>query len=252
MEEKLPGPMSKVRVAALADLHFGRHPVEAYHPVFTEANANADVLIICGDLTDHGRPDEAQGLARLITQSLRVPVVAVLGNHDCESAQDAAVAQTLRDAGVHMLDGDSVEVHGVGFAGTKGFCGGFGPRALGPWGEAMIKAFVQETLGETLKLETALARLKTPSRIAILHYSPVAATVQGEPLEIFPFLGSSRLEEPLIRYDVTAVFHGHAHHGQHEGTTTKGAPVFNVSLPLLQHSSPPRNMHIIEVDGHIS
>jgi len=176
----------------------------------------------------------------------------VLGNHDYESSQEPLVSQTLRDAGVHLLDGDSVEVSGVGFAGVKGFCGGFGPRALGSWGEPMIKAFVQESLAEALKLETALARLKTPSRIVLLHYSPVAATVAGEPLEIFPFLGSSRLEEPLLRYEVTAVFHGHAHHGQHEGQTAKGAPVFNVSLPLLQHSTPPRNMHIIEIDGYAS
>lgn len=241
-----------VRVGALADLHFGRHPADFYVPVFADINQQADVLVIGGDLTDHGRQDEAQGLARLLTQSVRVPIIAVLGNHDFESSQEAEVRQALREAGVHVLDGDSVEVRGVGFAGTKGFCGGFGARALGPWGEASIKGFVQETLAESLKLETALARLKTSSRIAVLHYSPVAATVVGEPLEIYPFLGSSRLEEPLMRYDVSAVFHGHAHHGQHAGATTTGVPVFNVSLPLLQHSTPPRNLHVIEVDGYAS
>jgi len=213
-------------------------------------NTRADVLVICGDLTDHGRPEEAAGLARVLTQCLRVPAVGVLGNHDCEAAQEPVVLQTLRDAGLHMLDGDSVEIAGVGFAGTKGFCGGFGPRALGPWGEATIKAFVKETLDEALKLETALARLKTASRIVLLHYSPVADTVEGEPPEIFAFLGSSRLEEPLIRYDITAVFHGHAHHGRRIGRTTKGSPVFNVSLPLLQQASPAEHMHVIEVDGY--
>ena len=243
---------TRVRVAAIADLHFGRHPAEFYQPVFAEVNARADVLVICGDLTDHGRPDEAEGLARLITQTVRTPVVAVLGNHDWESGAVPAITHTLVGAGIHLLDGDSVEIAGIGFAGIKGFCGGFGARALGPWGEATIKAFVQETIAEALKLETALARLKTPSRVALLHYSPVEATVLGEPPEIFPFLGSSRLEEPLLRYDVSVVFHGHAHHGQTEGRTARGVPVFNVSLPLLQRQTPPENIRVFEVDGYAS
>jgi Icc-related predicted phosphoesterase len=239
----------KVRIGAVADLHFGRHPPEFYPPVFTQASADADVLALCGDLTDHGKVEEAEGLARVIRQWSRVPCVAVLGNHDYESGQVEALHRTLAAAGVTMLDGDAAEIRGVGFAGTKGFCGGFGPRALGPWGEPMIKSFVQETLDETLKLERALARLRTPARIVLLHYSPVVSTVEGEPPEIFAFLGSSRLEEPLTRYEVTAVFHGHAHHGQHEGHTSQGAPVFNVSLPLLQRLAVPRLLHVIEVDG---
>jgi len=238
-----------VRIAATADLHFGRHPTEFYPPLFAEANQHGDILLICGDLTDHGRIEEAQGLARVIAQTSRVPIVCVLGNHDFESSQVDGLRQTLTDAGVHVLDGDSVELLGVGFAGVKGFCGGFGPRALGPWGEPMIKAFVQETLGEALKLETALARLRSTTRVAVLHYSPVAATVQGEPAEIFPFLGSSRLEEPLMRYGVAAVFHGHAHHGQFEGRIASGAPVYNVSLSLLQHATPPRLLHVITVEA---
>jgi len=234
-----------VRIAAVADLHFGRHPAEFYPPIFSEASATADVLVLCGDVTDHGRVDEAQGLARAINQSSRVPVVGVLGNHDFESGHPDGVRDTLREAGVSMLDGDSVEIYGIGFAGVKGFCGGFGPRALGPWGEATIKAFVQETLAEALKLETALARLKSKTRVAVLHYSPVAATVEGEPLEIYPFLGSSRLEEPLTRYGVSAVFHGHAHHGRQEGRTSQGIVVYNVSLPLLQSGTPPRLMRVL-------
>jgi Icc-related predicted phosphoesterase len=136
----------------------------------------------------------------------------------------------------------------VGVAGIKGFCGGFGPRALGAWGEAMIKQFVQEAIGEALKLETALARVSSPSRLAILHYAPVASTVEGEPLEIYPFLGSSRLEEPLNRYPVQAVFHGHAHHGRPEGRTTKDVPVFNVSLPLLRRVQPERPFRLFTVN----
>jgi Icc-related predicted phosphoesterase len=230
-----------VRITATADLHFGRHPVETYGPALAAATADADVLAICGDLTDHGRPDEAEGIAKLLTQFVRVPripIVAVLGNHDYESGQEAAIRGILGDAGIRVLDGDAIEINGVGFAGVKGFCGGFGARALGSWGEALIKAFVQETVAEALKLETALARLRSVPRVALLHYAPVAATVEGEPLEIYPFLGSSRLEDPLNRYEVAAVFHGHAHHGQPEGRTTNGAPVFNVSMPLLQRTQP--------------
>ena len=226
------------RVVAIADLHFGRHAAETYAPLLAQATTDADVLAVCGDLTDHGRLEEAQAVSRLLVQNSRVPVVAVLGNHDYESGQHEAVQRVLTDAGIHVLDGESIEIAGVGFAGTKGFCGGFGPRALGAWGEPIIKAFVQEAVSETLKLEAALGRLRSTTRIALLHYAPVVSTVEGEPLEIYPFLGSTRLEEPLVRYEVHAVFHGHAHHGRAEGHTTAGAPVFNVSLPLLQRTQP--------------
>ena len=174
--------------------------------------------------------------ARLLARELAVvgvPIVAVLGNHDLESGQGARVSQILSEAGVHVLDGESVEVHGVGFAGVKGFCGGFGRGALGAWGEPAVKAFVQEAMDEALKLERALATLRTLHRVAILHYAPVRDTVEGEPLEIFPYLGSSRLEEPLGRYPVDVVFHGHAHNGRLEGRTVARTPVRNVSLPLL-------------------
>ena len=153
--------------------------------------------------------------------------------------------ETLRAAGMVVLDGDAHEVGGLGFAGIKGFCGGFGRHALGPWGETIIKSFVHETLAEALKLETALARLRSSARVALLHYAPVAATVEGEPLEIFPFLGSSRLEEPLVRYGVAAVFHGHAHHGQPQGRLSTGVPVYNVSFPLLHRTRPERPFEVL-------
>ena len=146
------------------------------------------------------------------------------------------------------LDGDTTEIHGIGFAGVKGFAGGFGRRALGPWGEDIIKKFVHEAVNEALKLESALARLRNEHLIAVLHYSPIQGTVEGEPLEIYPFLGCSRLEEPLSRYPVTAVFHGHAHHGQPEGRTTKNVPVYNVSMSLMRDLSPERPFRILEVD----
>jgi Icc-related predicted phosphoesterase len=236
-----------VRVAAIADLHVGRTPIATIAALFTQVSAVADVVVIGGDVTDHGLPDEASLLAREVPQSLRIPAVAVLGNHDYEAGRPAEVRNLLRAAGVQVLDGDACEVHGIGFAGTKGFCGGFGPRALGSWGEPLIKQFVQEALSEALKLETALARLRVAARVAVLHYAPVASTVEGEPLEIYPFLGSSRLEEPLVRYSVSAAFHGHAHRGQPEGRTGNGVPVFNVSWPLLQKIRPDQPFHILEL-----
>ena len=127
---------------------------------------------------------------------------------------------------------------GIRIAGISGFGGGFGKHALAPWGEPAVKQFVQAAIEEALKLEKALARLRTPTIIALLHYSPVAQTVDGEPREIYPFLGSSRLEEPINRYPVTHVFHGHAHRGALEGVTAGGVPVYNVSMPLLTRAFP--------------
>jgi Icc-related predicted phosphoesterase len=227
---------SVIRIAALADLHFGRATQQPL-PDLAALAPEADVLLLCGDLTDHGLPEEAQGLARQLS-TVKTPIVAVLGNHDFESGHADEVAAILSDANIAMLDGSACEVAGIGFAGTKGFCGGFDRQTLEPWGEPVVKAFVQEALSETLKLESALARLRTPHSVALLHYAPVQATVVGEPEAIYPFLGCSRLEEPLIRFSVSAVFHGHAHRGTGEGQLRSGAPVFNVSLPLLRRERP--------------
>src|SRR5687767_11941975 len=212
-----------VRIAAIGDMHYSRTAsAGSLQPLFAQITETADVLVLCGDLTDYGLPDEARALAREISSVVKIPMVAVLGNHDFESGQQDEVKKILSDAGVVILDGETTEVHGIGFAGVKGFAGGFGRRALGPWGEAIIKKFVHECLDEALKLESALARLRTERLIAVLHYAPIQGTVEGEPREIFPFLGCSRLEEPLTRYPVSAVFHGHAHHGQPEGRTRTG------------------------------
>ena len=223
-----------MRIAAVGDLHCTKASQGAFQGLFAAMSAAAEVLVLCGDLTDYGQPDEARVLVRELAAARQTPIVAVLGNHDCESGEAGQVAEILRAAGVHVLDGDALEIQGVGFAGAKGLGGGFGERALQPWGEDIMKRFVHETIDEALKLESALARLRTAHRVAVLHYSPIRATVEGEPLEIFPFLGSSRLEEPLLRYPVQAVFHGHAHHGRGEGRTRTDVPVFNVCLPLLQ------------------
>jgi Icc-related predicted phosphoesterase len=222
-----------LRIAATADIHVKKTGQGSMHALFEAATEQADVLLICGDLTDYGAVEEAKILAKEITSSLRIPAIGVLGNHDFETGNQDEIVKILTDAGVTMLDGDVHEVHGVGFAGVKGFGGGFGRRQLGAWGEEIIKKFVHETIQEALKLEAALARLRTPQKIAVLHYAPIHATVVGEPPEINPFLGSTRLEEPLDRYRVNAVFHGHAHRGSLEGRTKSNVPVYNVAMPLL-------------------
>lgn len=227
-----------VRVAAVGDLHCAKTTAPGHlHALFTQVAEHADVLVLCGDLTDYGLPEEARLLARELAAA-RVPIVAVLGNHDYESEKADEVRQILAEAGVTVLDGDGVEVRGIGFAGCKGFAGGFGERALQAWGEPTIKAFVRESVDEALKLERALARLRTAARVAVLHYSPVLGTVEGETNEIYAFLGSSRLEEPINRYNVTAVVHGHAHRGKPEGRTSGGVPVYNVAMPLLRRLYP--------------
>jgi Icc-related predicted phosphoesterase len=239
-----------LRVAAVGDVHCTKTSEGTLQPLFTQMTECADVIALAGDLVDYGLAEEATVLARELSVVIKakVPVVAVLGNHDFEGGQPEAVRDILCEAGITILDGDAVEIRGVGFAGTKGFCGGFGRSSLEPWGEPAIKAFVKEAVDEALKLESALARLRTSNRIALMHYSPIAATVEGEPMEIYPFLGSSRLEEPLNRYQVDAVLHGHAHHGSPEGRTRSDVPVYNVSMPLLKRRFPDRPpFRILEV-----
>jgi Icc-related predicted phosphoesterase len=234
------GRLTVLRVAAMADLHYRTQPLATLPDVFEQVAETADVLLLCGDIVDLGLPEEARLLGREMAAALRIPILAVLGNHEHESGKTDEVTAALADAGVRVLDGDAAEIGGVGFAGVKGFAGGFGERALQPWGEELVKAFVREAVNETIKLESALAKLRTPHRIALLHYAPIQATAEGEPPEIFPFLGSSRLEDPLNRYGVTAVFHGHAHRGAPEGRTQRGIPVYNVAVPLLRRLAPQR------------
>lgn len=242
-----PETQHRLRIAAMGDMHIGRSASPGVAQAFARVRESADVLVLCGDLTDRGTEEEAQQLSRDL-KVIGLPVIAVLGNHDFEAGQPQQVARILGDAGVHMLDGEAIEVQGVGFAGIKGFGGGFGRGALGPWGEPVIKAFVQEAVDEALKLETALARLRTPRKVAVLHYSPVRGTVEDEPPEIFPYLGSSRLEEPLNRYPVDVVLHGHAHGGRFEARTSGGVPVYNVAAPLLLRRDPAAPpFHIVEL-----
>ena len=241
-------PKDTVRIAALGDLHFGRtSQAGSLQPLFSQISEAADILLLCGDLTDYGLAEEARALVKELTPTVKIPIVAVLGNHDFESNQQAEIAQILKDAGVTTLDGETCEVYGIGFAGIKGFAGGFGRRALGPWGEEIIKRFVHEAVDEALKLESALARLRNDHLVVLLHYAPIQGTVEGEPCDIYPFLGCSRLEDPITRFPVSAVFHGHAHHGAAEGRTRTNVPVYNVSASLMREVFPNRPFRVIEI-----
>jgi Icc-related predicted phosphoesterase len=232
--------MTKIfRLAATADLHCKTTSGGAFRDTFADLAEHADALALCGDLVDCGLPAEAQILLQELSPVLKknIPILAVFGNHEFESGKADEVQKILTAGGVTVLDGGACEINGIGFAGIKGFSGGFGERVLEPWGEAIIKRFVREAVDEALKLESALARLRTAQRIALLHYSPIAGTVFGEPTEVYPFLGCSRLEEPLERYSVTAAIHGHAHRGSAEGRTKSGVPVFNVAMGVMELAS---------------
>jgi Icc-related predicted phosphoesterase len=229
-----------VRVAAIGDIHCSHACPGTLQPVFAQIAKSADVLVLCGDLTNHGLPEEAQALVRELSAIGHIPVVAVFGNHDFESGRVEEIQRILTAAGIHLLDGDAVELRGVAFAGVKGFAGGFERGTLSAFGEPAIKRFVEEAVDEAKKLEAALARAKAVKKIAVLHYAPIRATVEGEPPEIFPFLGSGRLEEPIDRYQVAAAVHGHAHKGAPEGRTRAGVPVYNVAVPVMRAAYPNR------------
>jgi Icc-related predicted phosphoesterase len=226
-----------VRIAAVGDIHVRETDKGKWVEFFKAASAQADVLLLCGDLTDHGYAKEAEVLAEEM-RACTIPVVCVLGNHDHDKNQHEEIRSCLIRDNVHFLDGDAVVIKNVGFTGVKGFGGGFDQHMLSMFGEVANKAFVQEAVDEALKLEAGLSRLDAEypdiKKIALLHYSPIKATVEGEPEAIHPFLGCSRLAEPLNRQNVLACFHGHAHIGTLEGETSHGVKVFNVAKPILQ------------------
>ena len=225
-------------VAALADLHVTDGGDISYRELFSEISGKADVLALAGDLTDLGKPRQAEQLAADL-RSCSIPVVAVLGNHDYECGAVEEVSAIIRQAGVHLLEGQHVEIHGLGIAGVKGFAGGFGRHMLGSFGEPAIKAMVAESVEEAMRLENAMRQIRSKRALVLLHYSPVVETVVGEPLEIYPFLGSSRLAETIDRFAVSAVVHGHAHRGAYEGRTPGGAAVFNVAAHVEKPTGRP-------------
>ena len=236
-----------LRVAAIGDLHVHQNSDDTLQRLFEQVSQTADVLCLCGDLTHLGLPKEAERLANDL-RSCRVPVVAVLGNHDYQSGHVEEVKKILCAAKVVILEeSETFELNGVGFAGAKGFGGGFDKHMLTPFGEDSIKQFVTEAVNESLRLEVALNGLRTEKTVVVLHYAPIAATVVGEPPEIFPFLGSSRLAETIDHFDVDVVFHGHAHHGTYKGRTNKGTPVYNCCLQLVGKNTPEQPYALIEV-----
>lgn len=235
-----------VRVAAVADIHVHEDVLPEWRSLLDRMCSDADIIVLPGDLTRRGLVKEGALLADSVA-GRRVPIVAVLGNHDVESDEGEQIVQTLCQAGVRMLDEEPCEIGDVGFAGLKGFCGGFDRNALAPFGEHMIKAFVRESVDDALKLEAGLQRLRTKIKIAVVHYSPLRVTVEGEPPEIFPFLGSSRLADPIDHFEVNAALHGHAHHGTHEGKTARGIPVYNVAFPVMQRVQPDRPYLLLDL-----
>jgi Icc-related predicted phosphoesterase len=228
-----------MRIAAVGDLHCRADTRKNIGISLAGVDSEAQCLLLAGDLTDHGTAEEAAWLAEELSQ-FKVTKVAVLGNHDYESGQEAVVKQKLEEAGIRVLDGEPLALGDeMGIAGIKGFAGGFEHAQLQRFGEVPLKAFVDACIAEELKLENALFQLRTRVRIALLHYSPCRPTLEGEPLEIYPFLGATRLSGPIDQLRPAAVFHGHAHRGTLRGATRGGVPVYNVALPVLRRLEKP-------------
>lgn len=235
-----------MRIAAVGDLHCRTDRVGQLVELLRPVDGEADVLLLAGDLTDRGVPEEADQLAGLLSK-LKLPKAAVLGNHDLDSGQEAVVREKLTAAGVHVLDGEGWEHGDLGVAGVKGFSGGFEHAQLQRFGEAPLKQFVDACINEELKLENALFQLRTRVRVALLHYSPVRGTLEGEPLEIYPFLGATRLSGPIDQLRPAFALHGHAHRGTLKGATHGGVPVYNVALPVLRRLDPPQSYLQLDV-----
>src|SRR5438270_8776599 len=193
-----------MRIAATDDLHFSPQSYAKLKDQFERLRDDADVFVLAGDLTNYGQPAEMEPLLNVLVR-LRVPTVVVLGNHDYESGKEEELTRMIVASGIKLLDGSAYERDGVGFAGTKGFIGGFGRGVLTAFGEREIKRIVQSTIDETLKLERAMSQLRTEKRVVVLHYAPIVATVMGEPPEIYPYLGTSRLAEVIDRHGADLV-----------------------------------------------
>ena len=240
----------KTKIAAMADIHTKITDKGILRNAFEEINKNADVLVICGDLTDTGDEEEAQILGEGL-EVLRIPVIGVLGNHDYEKGRQKVIKQILSEHKMTILDGESIVVQDVAFAGVKGFGGGFEHYMLSLFGEDMMKQFVHEAVNESLQLDRALTRLEQECpdlpKVVLMHYAPIKDTIIGEPEQLFPFLGSSHLAEPLTRRQVSLAFHGHAHAGTHKGQTTSKIPIYNVALPVLRKINKEQHYIMVEV-----
>ena len=243
-EQGLQTNGARLRIAALADIHVGENQKHPYRDLFTEISQNADVMVLAGDLTNLGTVKEAEILAEDLS-ACPISKVGVLGNHDYECNCAETISEIFQQAGLCLLEAQGAEIEGVSFVGAKGFAGGFGRYLLSSFGETATKAFVAEGVQEALRLENAMRRAKSHRVLVVLHYAPSVDTVRGEPPEIFPFLGSSRLGETIDRFPVNAIVHGHAHHGTFEGRTPGGIPVYNVAVQLPKPGGRP--YHLLEL-----
>jgi Icc-related predicted phosphoesterase len=235
-----------MRIAATADIHFSPQSYDRIREPMSHVRDEADVLVLAGDLTNYGKPEEMDSLLNALVR-LRIPTVAVLGNHDYESGHQEELMRMMTAEGIKVLDGSSYEREDVGFAGTKGFLGGFGRGVLTAFGEKEVKNFVQAAVDEAMKLERALSQVRAQKRVVVLHYAPVVDTIRGEPPEIFPYLGSARLAEVVDRHGAAFVVHGHAHHGTPDGRTTGGVPVHNIAISILQAQNPPAVYRVFDL-----
>jgi Icc-related predicted phosphoesterase len=228
-----------IRIAAVGDVHVGNDSRGVLAPTLAHLSESADVLLVAGDLTRCGAPEEAQVFADEVRDA-GVPVVAVLGNHDHHAGKPREVMSVLRAGGVTVLEGSSttLDVDGcrLGIAGTKGFGGGFAGASGSDFGEAEMKAFVGHTKALAERLHTTLATLDADYRVALLHYAPVPDTLAGERLEIYPFLGSYLLAEAIDAAGADLVLHGHAHAGTEKGVTAGGIHVRNVAQPVIKQA----------------
>ncbi|HVM20106.1 MAG TPA: metallophosphoesterase [Egibacteraceae bacterium] len=228
-----------IRIAAVGDVHLGTDSAGTLAPHLRGLGERADVLCLAGDLTRHGEPDEAAVLADEL-RSVDVPVVCVLGNHDYQTDQEHLVRKVLEEAGVTVLEGERTVIDAggrqVGIAGTKGFGGGFMGASASDFGEPEQKAFVRHSRVLAESLERELRALDTEVKVALMHFSPVPDTLQGERLEIYPFLGSYFLAEAVDRGGADLALHGHAHAGTEKGRTAGGVPVRNVAQPVIRHA----------------
>jgi Icc-related predicted phosphoesterase len=235
-----------LRIAATADIHVRVGDEERLRTLVRDAARDADVLVIGGDLTDLGHLEQAEVVLEILG-ACPIPVVATLGNHDHESGNAAELTRLLEESTIHLLDRSSIVIDSVGFSGVKGFCGGFDQSIANSFGENLFKAWVTEGILEAEALKNELRGLETERRVAVLHYAPIRATVEGEPPEIHAFLGTSRLAHALDEGGATVAFHGHAHRGPFKGKTPCGVPVFNVSVPVLEEEGFERPYHVVEV-----
>jgi Icc-related predicted phosphoesterase len=225
-----------IRIAAVGDLHLADDDAPPWREALAPVSRDADLLLLAGDLTRVGTVDEAKAVVTAL-EPVSIPILAVLGNHDYHSGQEQDVCRILAERDIRVLEGDgatiTVGAARVGVAGSKGFGGGFANSCGSEFGEPEMKAFIGHTRVLSERLARALERLDTDLRIALLHYAPVPTTLQGERLEIHPFLGSYLLGEAVDGAGADLVLHGHAHSGREKGVTPGGVRVRNVAQPVI-------------------